>query len=333
MPEVSRPAARPDPRRIDRDTAAAAAVGAVRLHLGQRNSGPTATVGSRRRPRSHAYDPPIALLPLPQPYDFYASTERFRSYGDDRANVWHDGGLHRVVAGREVRVEAAPGGVRVAPFDDEVVTLVEWLLGAPFDLEGFWAWAAAEPTLASLREPLAGYRPPLVADPWEMLVTSVTAQQVSLHSAFAVRSRLIERFGVRHEHAWAFPTRERIARASEEEIRAVGFSSRKAEYVTGIARGPLDLERLALLADEEVIDAITSERGLGRWTADWFLARALARPAAWPAGDLGVRKAVSFFYGSGRDLDETEVRAVGERFGPWRNIACHMLLAGARLRG
>jgi DNA-3-methyladenine glycosylase II len=232
-----------------------------------------------------------------------------------------------------VRVEAAPGGVEVEPYDDEIALQVSWLLGAPLDLEGFWAWAAAEPVLAALEEPLAGYRPPLVSDRWEMLVTSITAQQVSLHSAFAVRSRLIERFGVPHAAAWAFPTRDRIARATESEIREVGFSTRKAEYVTGLARSELDLDALEQLPDAEVVEAITAERGLGRWTADWFLARALGRPDAWPAGDLGVRKAVSFFYGSGRELDETEVREVGDRFGSWRNTACHMLLAGARLHG
>jgi DNA-3-methyladenine glycosylase II len=232
-----------------------------------------------------------------------------------------------------VRIEAAPGGVWVEPYDEEIAREVRWLLGAPLDLEGFWAWAAAEPALAALQESLAAYRPPLVPDPWEMLVTSITAQQVSLHSAFAVRSRLVERFGVLHEHVWAFPARERIAAAGEDEIRAVGFSQRKAEYVTGLARGPLDLDALAQLPDELVVEAITSQRGLGRWTADWFLTRALARPHGWPAGDLGVRKAVSFFYGSGRDLDETEVRAVGDRFGRWSGIACHMLLAGARLHG
>ena len=166
-----------------------------------------------------------------------------------------------------------------------------------------------------------------------MLVTLITAQQVSLHSAFAVRARLTERFGIRHREAWSFPSRERIARAAESEIREVGFSTRKAEYVTGLARSDLDLDALAQLPDTQVIEAITAQRGLGRWTADWFLARALGRPDAWAAGDLGVRKAVSFFYGSGRDLDETEVREVGERFGPRRNIACHMLLAGARLHG
>ncbi|MBA3245925.1 MAG: hypothetical protein H0T61_12225, partial [Actinobacteria bacterium] len=51
------------------------------------------------------------LLSLPQPYDFALSTERFRVFGVDRANLWHEGGLHRVVVGREVRIEAAPGGV------------------------------------------------------------------------------------------------------------------------------------------------------------------------------------------------------------------------------
>ena len=275
----------------------------------------------------------MTLLAVPQPYDFLASTERFRSYGADLANLWHDGGLHRVVAGRETRLEAAAGGVRLEPWDDALVPAVSHLLGLPFDLGGFWAWARGEPVLARLEEPLRGYRPPLAADPWEMLVTSITAQQVSLHSAFAVRSRLIERFGERHEHAWAFPTRERIAAAGEDEIRAVGFSGRKAEYVTGLARSDLDLGRLASRSDDEVVEAITGVRGLGRWTADWFLARCLARADAWPAGDLGVRKAVSHFYGEGRSLSEQETREVGERFGPWRNVACHMLLAGLRMAG
>jgi len=232
-----------------------------------------------------------------------------------------------------VRLLGAPGGVRVEPCNDEVAREVRFLVGAPLDLEGFWAWAAGEPPLAALAEPLAGYRPPLVPDAWEMLVTSITAQQVSLRSAFAVRSRLIERFGVRHREAWAFPTRERLARAAVSEIRGVGFSTRKAEYLSGLARGGLDLAALARLPDALVVEAITAQRGLGRWSADWFLTRALARPGGWPAGDLGLRKAVSLFYGSGRQLDETEVREVGDRFGPWRNIACHMLLAGARLHG
>jgi len=156
---------------------------------------------------------------------------------------------------------------------------------------------------------------------------------VSLYAAFAIRSRLIERFGVRHDVAWAFPTRERVARLREDELVAGGFSRRKAEYLVGLARADLDLAALSSLPDGAVVAAITSVRGLGRWSADWFLARALGRGSAWPAGDLAVRKAVSRLYGEGSDLDEAQVRTIGDRFGSHANLAAHMLLAGARITG
>ena len=70
--------------------------------------------------------------------------------------------------------------------------------------------------------------------------------------------------------------------------------------------------------------------GIGEWTADWFLGRHLARPHAWPAGDLGLRKAVSAFYAGGRPLSTEEVRAMGDRFEPFQNLAAHYLLTGAR---
>ena len=87
----------------------------------------------------------MAVIPVPQPYDFLASTERFRAYGPDRATMWHDGGLHRVVAGREVRIEPVAGGVDVQPCDDGIAREVGWLLGLPLDLDAFWEWAARGP--------------------------------------------------------------------------------------------------------------------------------------------------------------------------------------------
>lgn len=268
----------------------------------------------------------MALLPLPQPYDFDVSTERFRAFGLDRANLWHEGGLHRVVDGREVRIEAAPGGVDVTPLDARVEAEVALLLGLAFDLDAFYAWAADEPVLARLTAALPGFRPPLAPDPFEALVTSITAQQVSLHSAFAIRSRFVDRFGEPGEHAVGFPTRERVAAATEQELVALGFSGRKAEYVVGLARSELDLEALAALPDEEVKERLVAVRGLGEWTADWYLARHLGRPHAWPAGDLGVRKAVAIFYGDGED-----VRAIGSRLHPFQNLSVHYLLTGLRL--
>jgi DNA-3-methyladenine glycosylase II len=167
----------------------------------------------------------------------------------------------------------------------------------------------------------AGFRPTLAPDPFEMLVGAITAQQVSLFAAVAIRNRLVERFGQQIGRAWAFPTRERLAAASEEELFSLGFSRRKAEYVIGLARSDVDLDALARLPDDEVKARLTGLRGLGEWTADWFLARYLGRARAWPAGDLALRKAVRSLYG------DVDVRAAGARFEPFQNLTAHYLLA------
>jgi DNA-3-methyladenine glycosylase II len=270
----------------------------------------------------------VTLLAVPGLYSFELSTSRFRTFGLDLANLWDDGGLHRVIAGREVRIEAASGGVEVAPYDATIDAVVQKLLGIEFDLDAFYGFATTDPTLARLVDEFRGLRPPLAVEPFESVVTSITAQQVSLHSASAIRNRLIARFGTRADQAFAFPTRKRMARAEPAELMALGFSSRKAEYTVGLARSDLDLDALSLLPDNEVKQALTALPGIGEWTADWFLARHLARPRAWPAGDLALRKAVSRFYGGGRSLSIDEVRALGERFAPFQNLAAHYLLAG-----
>ncbi len=220
-----------------------------------------------------------------------------------------------------MRITAAEGGVDVDPLDAETEAVVRKVLGFEFDLVAFSAWAATKDELAPLAVRFAGFRPTLAPDPFEMLVGAITAQQVSLFAAVAIRNRLVGRFGERVGRVRAFPARERIAAASEEELFSLGFSRRKAEYVTGLARSDLDLAGLALLPDEEVQAQLTALRGLGEWTADWFLARHLGRPRAWPAGDLALRKAVRALYG------DVDVRATGARFEPFQNLTAHYLLA------
>ena len=264
---------------------------------------------------------------LPEPFDFELSTERYRAFGLDLANLWHEGGMHRVLAGREVRITAAEGGVVVQPGDADLAGLVRRYLGEPFDLDSFYAFAATDAVLAKLAQGLRGFRPPLAPDPYETLVTSITAQQISLHAALAVRNRLIQAFGQAFEHAYAFPTRERMAAAEPEELLPLGFSRRKADYVVAVARSELDLDGLAEFPDDEVKAELIALPGIGEWTADWFLARHLARPDAWPHGDLGLRKAVLHFYG------EEDVRAAGDRFPGHKNLAAHYLLTGLRVFG
>jgi DNA-3-methyladenine glycosylase II len=272
----------------------------------------------------------VTVVVLPDPYDFELSTERFRAFGPDLANLWYEGGVHRVVGGRELRIEAATGGVDVEPLDEETEPVARAMLGADFELDPFYAWAQGDEVLRKLVPRLAGLRPPLAPDPYEALVSAISAQQVSLFAAFAIRNRMVERFGVHGVHAYAFPTRERMAEASEQQLTELGFSRRKAEYVLGVARADVDFEALRNLPDDEVKTNLTAIRGLGEWSADWFLARHLARPRAWPAGDLGLVKAVSAFYFGGRKLSIAEVREAGTRFDPFQNLTAHYLLTGYR---
>ena len=258
-------------------------------------------------------------LPVPEPYDFHRSTFRFRRFGQDAASLWHDGGLHRVLrSGLAVRIEA--GGV-LAWGDAGQADLAEiaHLLGAGFDLPGL---AAVHPEVYA-RGP--GLRPPLLADPFEMLVTSVTAQQISLPAATAIRSGLVRRFGRRVAHRavewWAFPRQDDLRGADLSGLR---LSAAKMRAIAALAEADLDL---AGLDDGAVIDRLTALPGVGRWTADWFLARCLGRPDAVAAGDLGVRKAVARWFAGEPIWPEARVREAVKRFGEHANLAVHVLLA------
>jgi DNA-3-methyladenine glycosylase II len=112
------------------------------------------------------------------------------------------------------------------------------------------------------------------------------------------------------------------------------FSWRKAEYIVNLARlvvtGELKFEEFPQLSNDQVIERITQLKGLGRWTADWLLARGLGRGDVIAAGDLGVRKAVGKFYFNGQPPPIDEVRTFAARWGVFQSLAVHYLLAGLR---
>src|SRR5204863_7213285 len=173
-------------------------------------AGSRSAASGRFRRASLAKFSNVALVPVPQPYDFDTSLDRFTFWGVDRANVWHDGGLHRVIAGREVRITEALGGVNAEPLDSTIEPTVRKLLALELDVETFRAFAQGEEVLAATVQRFPGFRPPLAPGPFDALVPSITAQQVSLHPAFPVRSRFVARLGEPAACAVAVPSRERV---------------------------------------------------------------------------------------------------------------------------
>jgi DNA-3-methyladenine glycosylase II len=289
------------------------------------------------------------------PLDAAATLARYHLWGEDPANRL-DGDVFRRVArvdGRlvpyEVRWSGGVDDARLsvtvpdaagAAIERTVAREVRRVFGLDFDLVGFYRMAKADRALAPLVERLHGLRPTLAATALEMLVGSITAQQINLSFAFACRARLVRRWGTAVAvpgggDVYAFPDPAALARARLRDFRALKYSTRKAEYIRDLARavvdGALDLEALACAPNAEIIERLVGLRGLGRWTADWFLARCCGRGDVCPAGDLAVRKAFEHHYGRGRTLSEEAIRRRARAWGEYQNLAVHYLLAGMRL--
>jgi DNA-3-methyladenine glycosylase II len=271
------------------------------------------------------------FVAIPEPFDFSQTIARVAALGADRVNVIDGERLLRAFAGRAVSACPVAGGVSVDQGGLAEARMFSHVFGATFDLVGFERHASSDAVLDRLITSLRGMRPFLVPDPFEMIVSAITAQQISLHAALAVRNRFVERFGQKHGPVYAFPSAARVVDAQVSELRDLGFSRSKARFVLEIAGSDVDLADLAGLSDEDVVETLTDLPGVGRWTAEWFLARHLGREDVWPAGDLAVRRALERFYTDGEPVDETRARELGERFAPNRTLACAYLLAGLKL--
>ena len=81
-----------------------------------------------------------------------------------------------------------------------------------------------------------------------------------------------------------------------------------------LAEGPSASTTLARLPDDEVIARLCAIRGIGRWSAEWVLARTLGRPCV-VAGDLGVRKVVGLAYLGTPTPSEAAVRQATAHWG------------------
>jgi DNA-3-methyladenine glycosylase II len=286
--------------------------------------------------------------------DVPRTLQRFQLWGEDPSNLLLPGVFRRAVKvgerwrGYEVRwsgrvdrarLHVSTPGERSARILEAAVDEVARICGLGADVDGFYALAGNDAVLGSLVPRLQGLRPTLAPEPFEMLVGSVCAQQVNLPFAFTVKARLVRRFGTAVEMGghtvYGFPEAGRVARARVRELRGMQLTTRKSEYIIGLARrvasGALDLASFGGRSNEDVIEALTAERGFGRWTAEWFLARHLGRGDVCAAGDLAVRRAFEHFYNRGRVLDEGAVRRRASGWGAHQNMAVHYLLAGRRL--
>jgi DNA-3-methyladenine glycosylase II len=185
---------------------------------------------------------------------------------------------------------------------------------------------SADPVMAGLIERFGGADEVRAArgrrpgDAYGALVRAIVGQQLSTKAARSIFDRLVEHFG---GHT---PTPRELLDAEPEEMRAAaGLSRAKVAFLRDLAEhvedGELQLDQLAELPDEEVIEQLVAIKGLGPWTVHMFLIFHLGRPDVLPVGDLGIRKAAQLLYGLDEPPAPAELERIAEPWRPYRSLA------------
>jgi DNA-3-methyladenine glycosylase II len=213
--------------------------------------------------------------------------------------------------------------------------LVTALLNTQFDLNPFYEGVASDKILTDLTKRLRGLRIPSTPTVFEALVDSIIEQQISLDVAHVLETNLIKAFGdslsLNQEVYYAYPTPKKLASANIKKLRGCGLSTRKAEYIIEIskmiARGNLDLESYKDYDDaQEIIEELDKIRGIGVWTAELTIMRAMNKNDVIPADDLGLRRVIAHFYCNDKRITGEEARRIAEEWGKWKGLACFYLM-------
>ncbi len=167
-----------------------------------------------------------------------------------------------------------------------------------------------------------GLRVPGTFDGFELAVRAVVGQQVTVRGARTLLGRIVAAFGapVGDAHPAGltrlFPAAARLAACSEGEVAQLGITRARSRTLIALARAVAAGElTLAPGADVDATMAgLSALPGIGPWTAQYIAMRALGWPDAFPAGDLGIRKAMG-------ETRPAQALARSETWRPWRAYA------------
>ena len=296
----------------------------------------------------------FTIEPVP-PYDFHLTADyathftgrylwEFYEKGVYRCVLDIDGSLVVAAVRSEGTVEAPRIEVELTgPTLGETVLIearrkIEWIFQTNVDLAPFYRMAAVDPFLKHLAESHRGFHVPQGPSVFEGLVSAILGQQISSQVARTLRTLLIESYGesltVDDVTYYAFPRPEVLAAAGVEGLRDKKNSGRKSEYIAGIAEklesGEIDLDVLFDKTDDEVIETVTSLRGVGIWSAHWLLVHTLGRPDGFPHGDLALQKTLGDVANSGVRMTGEEALGYSLRWSPFRTYATAYIFGAIR---
>jgi DNA-3-methyladenine glycosylase II len=196
--------------------------------------------------------------------------------------------------------------------------LEETIVHAPSRLEEGLSALAGDPVFDAIVERAGAPRFRSRRNGFPTLLHIILEQQVSIDAAAAMHRRLA---------GLCVPLApEPFLKLDDLTLKSCGFSRQKMGYGRGLAAsvcdGSLDFARLSEADDETALATLVALKGIGRWSAEIYLIFALGRNDVWPAADLGLQFGVAECLGLGERVAEKALRDLGDRWRPWRTVAC-----------
>lgn len=184
--------------------------------------------------------------------------------------------------------------------------------------------AAAHPRMAELiaRSRRFDITPSLVVRPFDALAESIAYQQLSGKAAATIWGRVRALYGKRK-----FLDPREVLKTPDAKLRAAGLSRSKVAALKDLAAKTIDGvvpksgRALEKMSDEEIIERLTTVRGIGRWTVEMLLLFDLGRPDVWPVHDYGVQKGFAKTFRKRKLPTPKEMLKHGKKFAPYRSVA------------
>ena len=155
---------------------------------------------------------------------------------------------------------------------------------------------------------------------FEALVKSVIGQQLSGKAASSILSKLKDQVGGKKPIS-----PESILSTPFGKIRGAGVSESKARTIVALAKMTEtevipSTRKMKGMSDEEIIEILTSVKGIGRWTVEMILMFKMGRQDVMPATDLGVRKGYSIIFGHQELATPKTILEHSQKWSPYRSF-------------
>ncbi|NHC40191.1 DNA-3-methyladenine glycosylase 2 family protein [Bacillus sp. MM2020_1] len=289
------------------------------------------------------------VIPLSEPFDMNANLDYLkRSTNECMFEVENDAIRRVIVIGetrtlvqiecsdnKQLNVHFLGGTQPTKPWQrTEVVHYIREWFDLDNDLTSFYEMGKTDPLLKMPVENFYGLRLIGIPDLFEALCWGVLGQQINLEFAYKLKRQFVEKFGDSIEwngmNYWIFPSYERIAQLTPNDLADIKMTLKKNEYIIGIAKlmvsGELSKEKLLETGNfKEAEKSLIKIRGVGPWTANYVLMRCLRFPNAFPIDDVGLINAIKTLRNMDRKPTKEEILALSVQWENWESYATFFL--------